>query len=97
MPLIVLGSIGWALCGSVIGVGRNVTTMQGRFEQSLIDAQGAVVEVSGGDLVIEPLSLGGTRVLLRFNPGDRPDCFGAAADTVAAPETERSGRRAREP
>ena len=28
IPLIVLGAIGWALCGSVIGVGRNVTTMQ---------------------------------------------------------------------
>lgn len=30
-----------------------VTTMQGRFEQSLIDAEGAVVEVSGGTLEIE--------------------------------------------
>jgi len=31
----------------------DVTTMQGRFEQSLIDAEGAVVEVSGGTLEIE--------------------------------------------
>jgi outer membrane lipoprotein carrier protein len=30
-----------------------VVTMQGRFEQSLIDAEGAVVEVSGGTLEIE--------------------------------------------
>jgi outer membrane lipoprotein carrier protein len=31
----------------------DVITMQGRFEQSLIDAEGAVVEVSGGTLEIE--------------------------------------------
>ena len=31
----------------------NVTTMQGRFEQSLIDAEGAVTEVSRGTLEIE--------------------------------------------
>ncbi len=31
----------------------DVTTMRGRFEQSLIDAEGAVVEVSGGTLEIE--------------------------------------------
>jgi len=31
----------------------NVITMQGRFEQSLIDAEGAVVEVSSGTLEIE--------------------------------------------
>lgn len=31
----------------------NVTTMQGRFEQSLIDAEGAVAEVSRGTLEIE--------------------------------------------
>lgn len=32
---------------------RNVITMQGRFEQSLIDAEGSVVEVSEGNLIIE--------------------------------------------
>ncbi len=32
---------------------RNVMTMQGRFEQSLVDANGAVVEVSKGELIIE--------------------------------------------
>ncbi|MBT8088569.1 MAG: outer membrane lipoprotein chaperone LolA [Gammaproteobacteria bacterium] len=32
---------------------RNVTTMQGRFEQSLVDANGAVAEVSEGNLIIE--------------------------------------------
>ncbi len=32
---------------------RNVMTMQGRFEQSLVDANGAVVEISEGDLIIE--------------------------------------------
>ena len=32
---------------------HNVTTMQGRFEQSLVDANGAVAEVSEGTLVIE--------------------------------------------
>lgn len=31
----------------------DVTTMQGRFEQSMIDAEGAVVEISGGTLEIE--------------------------------------------
>ncbi len=31
----------------------NVITLQGRFEQSLIDAEGTVVEVSGGTLEIE--------------------------------------------
>ncbi|MGI9234331.1 MAG: outer membrane lipoprotein chaperone LolA [Woeseiaceae bacterium] len=31
----------------------DVVTMQGRFEQSLIDAEGSVVEVSGGTLEIE--------------------------------------------
>jgi hypothetical protein len=28
IPVLILGAIGWALCGSVIGIGRNVTTMQ---------------------------------------------------------------------
>lgn len=31
----------------------DVTTMQGRFEQSMIDAEGTVVEISGGTLEIE--------------------------------------------
>ncbi len=37
----------------VDGFLRDVTTLAGRFEQSLVDAEGAVVEVSRGELVIE--------------------------------------------
>lgn len=32
---------------------RDVTTLSGRFEQSLVDAEGAVVEISRGEMLIE--------------------------------------------
>ncbi len=37
----------------VDGFLRDVTTLSGRFEQSLVDAEGAVVEISRGEMLIE--------------------------------------------